>query len=114
MFSFDLPVNWVLPAILLLTWLALWVTRRRVPLWFFGAGLVLAILCVPAGIVAAHVELRGRYCSPENLCFSGYQIIWWCNGFFGFLTVVVLGIATPFVTAVMETIRARNRTGAPR
>lgn len=110
-FSWTLPVNWVLPTILLLAWLTLWATRRRVTLWFFGAGLLLAILCVPAGMLAARAELNGTYCSPDNLCFSMNEILWWCNGIFGFLTTAVLGLATPVLTAVVTVVRTRNRTG---
>ncbi|GAB3973913.1 hypothetical protein GCM10029978_054260 [Actinoallomurus acanthiterrae] len=110
-FSRTLPVIWVLPTMLLLVWLTLWAIRRRVPLWFFGAGLLLAILCFPAGMLAARVELNGTYCSPDNLCFSMNEALWWGNGIFGFLTTAVLGLATPVVTAVVTLVRTRNRTG---
>ncbi|GAA4632914.1 hypothetical protein GCM10023196_068350 [Actinoallomurus vinaceus] len=110
-YSSALPLIWVLPTMLLLAWLTLWATRRRVPLWFFVAGLLLAILCFPAGMLAARAELNGTYCSPDNLCFSINEVRWWWNGIFGVLTTAVLGLATLVVTAVVRVVRARNRPG---
>jgi hypothetical protein len=109
------PVNWILPALLVLTWLALWVTRRRVGVWFFLSGLLLAVLCVPAGMIAAKVELNGTDCTPGNLCFSAAEVGWWCNGLFAFLTTGVLAVLTPTVSMVLTATRGeRSRTGTER
>jgi hypothetical protein len=111
------PGDWILPAVLVLAWLALQATRRRVPAWFFAAGLLLAILCIPAGMLAGRAELGGiDDCTPGNLCFSATEVDWWFNGVLGFLTTGALALATLVVAAVVAAVRAgrnRNRTGAP-
>jgi hypothetical protein len=109
------PVDWILPAVLLLTWCALWATRRRVSPGFFAAGVLLAVLCIPGGMLAGRAELAGAGCTPGNLCFSAYEVGWWANGILGFLTTGVLALATLAVSAVVAVMRsARDRTGAPR
>ena len=107
--------DWILPALLVLAWLILWATRRRVPLWFFAAGVILAILCFPAGMLAGRAELDSvDDCTPGNLCFSANEVDWWFNGVLGFLTTGALAIASLVVAAVIAAVRnGRNRTGTP-
>ncbi len=96
------PVDWILPLLLLLGWIALWVVRRRVPPWFFAVAAMLAVLCVLAGMLAGRVEIRGTDCTPDNLCFSENEVDWWANGLLGLLTTGALGLATLVVTAAVR------------
>jgi hypothetical protein len=105
------PIDWILPALLFLAWIAFWVVRRRVPVWFFVVAVLLAILCLPAGMVAGDIELRGTYCTPDNLCFSMNGVHWWINGLLAFLTATGLAFLTPFVGTGVEALHDRwNRT----
>lgn len=102
-------VDWTLPALLLLAWITLWAARRRVPTWFFAAGVLLAILCIPAGMFAGKAQLAGSDCTPDNLCFSSDEVDWWANGLFGFLGTGVLAFVTLVVTAVATLLRGPGK-----
>lgn len=91
--------DWILPALLLAGWATLWATRRRVPPWFFAVAAALAVLCLPAGMLAGRSELGGTNCTPDNLCFSADEVDWWINGLLGLLAAGVLGVITLLVTA---------------
>lgn len=106
------PIDWILSALLVLTWVTLWVVRRRVPVRFFVGAVLLAILCLPAGVMAGDMELRDTYCAPDNMCFSMNGVHWWINGLLAFLTAAALAFLTPFVGTGIEAVRNR-RNPAP-
>jgi hypothetical protein len=81
-------------------------TRRRVRLWFLAIAVALSILCVPTGMIAGSVEMSGAACGPHDLsCFSMQEVEWWANGFFGFMSCVVLSILTLAVELVIAIVR---------
>jgi uncharacterized membrane protein len=102
------PVDWILSALLVLAWITFWVVRRRVPVWFFVAAVLLSILCVPAGLIAGEAELRGSYCRPGDLCSSMNEVHWWMDSLLGLLTTVVLAFFTPFVSTGVEALQERR------
>jgi hypothetical protein len=102
------PVDWILPVVLVAGWIGLWATRRRVPRWFFVAGVVLAALCVPAGMIAGKAAAGGPDCSAGNLCFSMGEVDLWVNGLFGFFATGLLALVTMIVQAV-ATVARRDR-----
>lgn len=107
------PIDWILSALFVLTWVTFWAVRRRVPVWFFVVAALLTILCLPAGVIAGNAELSGTYCAPDNLCFSMNEVHWWINGLLVFLTVTVLAFLTPFVGAGVKAIgNRRNPTSS--
>jgi hypothetical protein len=97
--------HWVLPALLAVAWLLLWLTGRRVRLWFLPIAVALSILCVPAGMIAGSAQTSGASCGPNELCFSMHEVDWWFNGLFGFVTCAVLAILTLVVELVMTIVR---------
>src|SRR4051794_10603061 len=94
------PFDWLLPALLVLTWLALWAARKGTPTWFVIAGVALPVLCFPTGMVAARLELAGTECTPANLCFSADEVDWWWNAILGFVTTGLLALTTMVIQAV--------------
>ena len=99
------PVDWILPAVLVVGWIALWAARRRVPRWFFLAGLVLAVLCVPAGMIAGKAQANGPDCAAGNLCFSMREVDLWVNGLLGLVATGLLALLTMIVHAVAAIAR---------
>jgi hypothetical protein len=99
------PVTWILPALLVLAWIAILLLRRSVWPWFFVAAAALILLCFPAGVLAGHAELDGVSCTPDNLCFSLYKLLWWLNGMLGFLTTGALALLTLAVDLVHPAVR---------
>ncbi|MET8256035.1 hypothetical protein ACFYPG_11635 [Micromonospora sp. NPDC005553] len=81
----------ILPVLIVATWLVLTIARR-VSMWFFGLAAGAALLCLPAGIIAGHLDLNDGECSPRALCFSAAMVDWWLNGLFGLMAVVGLAI----------------------
>ncbi len=98
------PVDWILSGLLVLVWLTLRATRKGVPRWWYALGLVLVVLCIPGGAIAAEREFAGEDCSPQDLCFSIDLVHWWLNGIMGLVTLGALSL----VTLVIE--RARRPT----
>ncbi|RKN54540.1 hypothetical protein D7193_21505 [Micromonospora costi] len=98
-------VHWILAALLLVAWLALWAVRRRIPLWFFPAALCLAVLCFPAGVLAGRAETAAAGCTADNLCFSMREVDWWLNGALAMLACGALAA----VTVAVELGRAASR-----
>jgi hypothetical protein len=99
------PAGWIIPGLIALCWLVLVAVRRTVPpRWFFPAAAGLAILCFPAGVVAAKLELSGLDCTPDNLCFSADEARWWYSGILGLAVVVALILITG-IGVVLSRIR---------
>jgi len=105
------PVDWILPTVLVVDWIGLGAAQRRVPRWFFVAGVVLAVVCVPAGMIAGKAQAAGPDCSPGNLCFSMGEVDLWVNGLLGFFATGLLALVTMIVPAVATVTRDRRRAG---
>jgi hypothetical protein len=93
-------VDWILPVLLVVAWAVLWTARRHVSRWFFAAGLVAALLCVPAGMIAGKAEMSGSDCTADNLCFSMHQVDFWVNGLLGFFATGLLALVTMISAAL--------------
>lgn len=109
-FSGTRPVDWVLPGLLGVTWLLLWPLRRGIPPWFYVVGLLLAVLCIPVGMVASALEVPAEDCTPDNLCLYDTAVTWLINGELGFITVCVLAPLTFVVMGVLLLVRSLRAT----
>jgi hypothetical protein len=98
-------VGWILPALLTAAWLPLWMAGRRVRFWFFIAGFAVSIVCIPAGMIAAKMELSGTTCNADDLCFSMREVYWWVNGLYGLVTCFALVMLTLTIESVRQLAR---------
>lgn len=103
-FDSSLVVFFGIPALLILTWLALWVARRRVGWRFFVPAFGLALACLPAGTFIGRIEDRAASCAPgdPNTCLSPYGTTLWLTGLFSLLCCLVLLGLTPLVALVLR------------
>ena len=100
-----------LPLLLAVLWLATWVFRGRVGRNFFALAAGLAVLCFPAGFVAAAVQTghwgqqEGACVLHEGACYPYVAVEFWLNGLLGGVGCLVLAV----LTALVMVIRRQER-----
>ena len=82
-------VDWLLPALMVATWLVLWAVRRGVGGRFFAIAIGLVVLCLPLGLAVSTLGANCPRPVPPG-CMSTYTWVLFMNGFLGMYCWVVL------------------------
>lgn len=101
------PSDWVLPALLVAVWAALWAVTRRVPWWFYTAGALGSLLI---GCLAGAAHDPPGNCRGLWECASRTSDAWWhlyWNVILAVGTMLVLGVAHLLVGMVRSVLPER-------
>lgn len=101
-------VDWLLPALMVATWLVLWAVRRGVGGRFFAIAIGLVVLCLPLGLAVSTLGANCPRPVPPG-CMSTYTWVLFMNGFLGLYCWVVLLIVTLLVQLAQFLARHARR-----
>lgn len=101
-------VDWLLPALMVATWLVLWAVRRGVGGRFFAIAIGLVVLCLPLGLAVSTLGANCPRPVPPG-CMSTYTWALFTNGFLGLYCWVVLLILTLLVQLAQFLARHARR-----